>query len=64
MNVEVIVFAIMCIVLLACMWRGGPCATLWRRAKDWLQKAPLEKTGGSDETSGQPAETRDASKKP
>ncbi len=56
MECKIIVFAGVCVALLACMWRGGPCSTLWRRCKERLatrlpesRNSPGEKLAGSRE---------------
>lgn len=38
MRLEALVFALVCIALLACMWRGGPCATGWRRLRERIRR--------------------------
>jgi len=49
MDWKCIVFAVVCVALLACMWRGGPCCTLWRRCKERLGKRPPGSKNGPDE---------------
>lgn len=36
MEWRIIVFSVVCIAALACMWRGGPCADLWKCARERL----------------------------
>lgn len=38
MEWKIIAFAIVCIALLACMWRGGPCADFWKCARERFWK--------------------------
>lgn len=46
MRLEALVFAIICIALLACMWRGGPCATGWRRLRERIWRRASVADGG------------------
>lgn len=61
MNIEVIVFGIVCIALLVCMWRGGPCADLWKCAKQRLWRQ-ANKEQRVDEDSPEATEIDDESK--
>jgi hypothetical protein len=36
MEWKIILFGIVCIGILGCMWRGGPCSIFWKRCKDKL----------------------------
>jgi hypothetical protein len=42
MEWRVIVFGIVCVGILACMWRGGPCSVFFHRCKEQLLKKPPE----------------------
>ena len=50
MNMEwkIIVFAVMCVALLARRWRGGPCCTLWKNCEERLRKTPPGNTNAHD----------------
>ncbi len=64
MEWKLIVFSVVCIAALACMWRGGPCADLWKCARERLlrqankerrvDKGPPQKTGIDDESKNTP----------
>lgn len=55
MEWKIIAFAIVCIAALACMWRGGPCADLWKCAKQRLWRQ-ANKEQRVDEDSPAPTE--------
>ena len=40
MEWKIILFSIVCIGVLACMWRGGPCSVFFRSCKEKLLKKP------------------------
>ncbi len=49
MEWKIIVFSVVCIAALACLWRGGPCADLWKCAKQRLwRQANKERRVGED----------------
>jgi len=58
MEWKIIVFAVVCVAMLACMWRGGPCCTFWRSCKERLRKTSSGSKGGCGEESAPPPESK------
>lgn len=38
MEWRVIVFAVVCVGALACLWRGGPCSVFFKRCREGLRR--------------------------